>query len=262
MAKKAKVPTETRGASGEQTTIDLPRMKMFDNPAFRYTSPSAASKVSPAQRRKKGCIERTKTRHCFESDTGKDKCYSTEAEAKRQANGEAIFTKKDKKFTGQRCAAPRKDGSCAPGDEVYDADCKGAGDPCGSSRSTCPVQLVWVDGKPNLRFCKAKKEPGYLVPVRNVAEAMQISDEACAKWPYKLGAQVSSGGEDEDSWDADFFDKNAPQIPKVARSAYPQSGGLGNMPRRGNPAWIAAGVAMGVMAAVLIKKRQAAPAAT
>lgn len=246
----------------EKTRIELPRMRLFDNPAFRYTTPSASKELSPKERRSKGCIERTRTRYCFESEAaggGKPKknCFSTRHEAERQAKGAKLFTKQDKKFTGKRCTSKLRNGTCKPEDETYDPDCKGSNDPCASDRSTCPVQLVWVNGRPNLRFCKTKKKPGYLVPVKSVSEAMRISDEACKKWPYQLSAQSVGSGEESEAWDETFFERNAPEIPEAARAAYPASGGLGGVrarARRGGLGWFLAALAAGVGVGMVLRR--------
>jgi hypothetical protein len=142
--------------------------------------------------------------------------------------------------------------------------CKAFSAPCGDPkkpRAGCPVQLTFIDGKPNLRFCVKPGEPGYLVPVRTPEEADALARKACENWPNKPKATVK--------WPTDFFGKNAPDLVDTARRAHPTSPwgmpGLGDIERaskRPNPAWLAAGVAMGVMAAVLVKNRQPAKAAT
>lgn len=235
-------------------------VKTYDNPGFIYTTPSAITRknLTSKARREIGCVEKPKKKYCYKAEDGKQHCASTLLEAEEAADGGEIFEKTELKFTGSRC--PDKSTNCSKSSQVYDDRCKSKGDPCGSERSTCPVQLVWVAGKPNLRFCMEKKKPGYLVPVRDVAQAMEISDKACANWPYKLGAQQVAEGSEESGWDAEFFDRNRTEevdIPAMAKAAYPERNGLGNMPsaRRGNPVWIAAGVAMGVMAAVLMKQK-------
>jgi len=253
---------------GEQTSVALRPFKMEMNPGYRYTTPSHMGKRETQERRDHGCVEVAKDRWCFKpagkTEKGKakgPKCFKTEEEAVEAADGLKVEHKPDKKFNGRRCrSGPRE--ACK--DTVYDSFCAGTNsDPCGSPRATCPVQLVWVDGKPNLRFCREQGKPGYLVPVTDVREAMRVSDAACAKWPYKLGVvDRADGTEGEGGWDPDFFDTNAPEVLTAAKAAYPDRGGLGGVSRRArqrppNPAWLAAGIAMGVMAAVLLKRREA-----
>lgn len=167
-----------------------------------------------------------------------------------------------------RSAADRRKHGCAepsPGkftgllkDGTPDNYCGVTSPPCGTlkeARSSCPVQLTFVDGKPNLRFCIKPGTPGYLVPVKSPEHAEEIARRACADWPNKM-AKV---------WPDEFFKKKAPFIVEEAERSYPKSPwgvpGLGETLQRTNPAWLAAGIAMGVMAAILIKKRQAVPAA-
>lgn len=56
--------------------------------------------------------------------------------------------------------------------------------PCATSRETCPVQLIFDEGTPKLRFCKkaGNKKPGYTVRVSNAEEAQKIAESACACW--------------------------------------------------------------------------------
>lgn len=249
----------------EHTLLRLPDVNIYNNPGFRYTTPSASKeKLSAQDKRDLGCNEKPTVRHCFKGESGKAKCFSLQMAAEEAAEGKKLFTKIEKSFTGGRCP-PGKGHTCSRDSEVYDERCKGQSKPCGSSRSTCPVQLVWVKGKPNLRFCMKKSQPGYLVPVKDVREAMKISDEACRQWPYQLGVQEKAEGSEEEGWDPEFFSKNAPQIPRRAREAYPGSGGLGRVrngglgPVKGGAGgmWLGIGLAMGLTAAVLLKGRQA-----
>lgn len=89
----------------------------------------------------------------------------------------------------------------------------------------CASQLVFQNGKTMLQLCDGFKKPGDLLPVKDAKDAQKKATDHCNT--RGLGSAET-----------------------------------GSTRRRSNPAWIAAGVAMGVMAAVLIKKRQAAPAAT
>lgn len=255
MAKRGAEAEAKKKWFGESTKINLRPVNVFDHPGFRYTTPSAIQESLPAaEKRKIGCYEKPTTKYCYTSDAGKSKCSKVRRDAEAEAKGRAIHTKVEKSFTGGRCP-PGKGNVCSENVQVYDERCKAKGKPCESDRSTCPVQLVWVKGKPNLRFCLKQKEPGYLVPVRDVKHAMEISDKACKRWPYQLGVQEQAEGSEEESWDSQFFDKNAPDIPRAAKKAYPRSGGLGRLPqpRKGNPIWLAIGLAMGLAGAALLK---------
>ena len=224
MGKRKKPEIVIPKSFSEPTEVKTRSVNVFDNPGFRFTTPSANPKTGAKLKREIGCVH----------------------------NG--------KKFTGQRCA----DGSssCGPDNQVYDNRCKPTGKPAceldkkKGQRKTCPVQFVWVEGKPNLRFCLESDNPGYLVPVANVSEAMRISEEACAKWPYKLKPKRKDTDEEDEKkepkttsrgWPPGFFDINAPQIRSAAQSAYPQSQGLGNF-AGGNPLWIVGGAALGLLA--------------
>lgn len=242
---------------GQHTVLKLPQVSTYNNPFFRYTTPSATREhLSAGDKRKIGCYEKVIKKYCFLGDDGKARCSKVRRDAEDRAEGKEIFTKPEKSFTGKRCPEG-KGNECSERVQVYDERCKGKSDPCGQDRATCPVQLVWVKGKPNLRFCIRKKQPGYLVPVKNVDDAMRISDAACKKWPYQLGTQEKAEGSEEEGWDPEFFDKNAPDVLVQAREAYPASGGLGQIGRsRGNPIWLAIGLTMGLTAAVLLKRRQ------
>jgi hypothetical protein len=221
----------------------LPPVNVNVRPGFHYTTGTAIPKRSADDRRAHDCEETSKG-----------------------------------KFTGRL-----KNGKPSSFCKAFSAPC---GDPK-KPRAGCPVQLTFIDGKPNLRFCNKPGEPGYLVPVSSPAEADRLAREACDKWPNKPKAAVK--------WPVKFFEKHAPQLIETARHAHPQSpwgvpglGGIELQPsdyssdgsprtarakrahaqdqarrvpaKRANPAWLAAGVAMGVMAAVLIKNRQPATA--
>jgi hypothetical protein len=94
------------------------------------------------------------------------------------------------------------------------------------------VQLVFINGQPNLRFCETLKKPGYLVPVNSPEEADALARKACAAWPNKLKKTVE--------WPGEFFQKNAPGIVESAREAHPKSPwgtpGLGDA---GDVSWMA-----------------------
>lgn len=67
------------------------------------------------------------------------------------------------------CGSDRK-GTCPP--------------PCAATdkRKTCPVQLAFDRGQPFLRFCFAKKQPGYRVDVDSPTQAVEVANKACAHW--------------------------------------------------------------------------------
>jgi len=94
----------------------------------------------------------------------------------------------------------------------------------------CASQLVFRKGRAMLQLCEGYGQPGDLVPVKDAVDAQEKSTRHCLA--RRGGAGMS-----------EFVEPGRPRQ------------------QRGNPAWLAAGVAMGVMAAVLIKKRQAAPTA-
>lgn len=132
-----------------------------------------------------------------------------------------------------------------------DAFCKAQSDPCGdpkNPRTGCPVQLVFIEGAPNLRFCEKPGEPGYLVPVDSPEHAEKIARKACEKWPNKPKASVS--------WPPGFFQKNAAGlVVEPARKAHPKSPwgspGLGavavDQKPFGSALWLAGGTALGFL---------------
>jgi hypothetical protein len=263
------------------TAIKLKSAEIEPNPTYRYTTPSFSGKRSPLERKKHGCLQEPKDRWCFKpegkTDKGKaktPKCFHSEGEAVEAAGGKQVSYSPELKFTGKRCRSGST--ACAKSDQTYDAFCAGSNsDPCGSPRATCPVQLVWVEGKPNLRFCKVQGEPGYMVPVKDVSEAMRVSDEACENWPYKLGiVERADGSESEGGWDPEFFDRNAPQIRSQAQRSYPEKEGLGAAwdwskpapaaarPQRRTSPWLMFGLIGGIVGATLLKRMKTAPATT
>ncbi|MCP4243508.1 MAG: hypothetical protein GY772_23380 [bacterium] len=191
---------------------------------FHYTTPTAQPRLERQKKRDAGCVEEERVRFCFpihrptnKSGVG-NKCYATQAEAKRQhatagkeARG-AVAEKADTRFTGYL-----EDGS-------YDTRCKESiGKPC-SDRVSCPVQLVWVDGKPNLRFCNEQGEPGNLVGVTDPAQATAYAKDACKDWPNKVKAV--------NTWPDKFWENKAPQVIKDAKRSWPK-GGPGGKGRKG-----------------------------
>lgn len=168
----------------------LPSVRLHQRVGFNYTTPSSQPPRSAADRRRYGCEEISWT----------------------DSKG-----KKKKKFTGRL-----EDGR-------PDTFCKPTSKPCGE-RASCPVQLVWVKGQANLRFCVEPGKPGFLVPVASSREAQKLAKKACANWPHKPTTKVQ--------WPKDFFSKNAPEVVEAARRARPDSpwggpglGELGGRPK-------------------------------
>ena len=132
---------------------------------------------------------------------------------------------------------------------VPDNYCGATSPPCGSAkemRSSCPVQLMYLEGKPALRFCVRPQAPGFVVPVQSPEQAEAIARRACAKWPNKIPK----------IWPENFFEKNAPEIVSAARTALPKGNwgtpGLGEMRQRnGGGLGVAAVLIAGGVAALL-----------
>jgi hypothetical protein len=230
---KRAIPNFSVPSSPKAQGRALRKVDAGPNPSYLYTTPSFLGKRAVKERRERGCVEKLHDSWCYRPPKKKtDRCFHSEDEAKSAAGGAPIKFKPKPKFTGMRCKTkPTKKGraSCNKKDQLYDSYCWGANsDPCGSPRATCPVQLVWVGGKPNLRFCRELGKPGYMVPVRDVEHAVEVSTKACEAWPYKLGTvERADGTESAGGWDPEFFERNAPQILDSSREAYPTSSGLG-----------------------------------
>ena len=107
-----------------------------------------------------------------------------------------------------------------------DPEKMGSNPPCGDEKARCPVQLVFIKGKPNLRFCREPRKPGYLVPVKDPEAAQRLAKRACAEWSVKYAPKTwkKRSGEmvtkDLPRWPKRFFDRKAPFIKK-------KSSGLG-----------------------------------
>jgi hypothetical protein len=54
--------------------------------------------------------------------------------------------------------------------------------PCATARASCPVQLVFSEGRPALRFCMEKGERGPAKYFSDVEEAAEFAMKACAEW--------------------------------------------------------------------------------
>ena len=52
-------------------------------------------------------------------------------------------------------------------------------------KGSCPVQWIWKNGKPALRFCSAKGKPGRVIPVTDAADALAKARKLCAEWNQK-----------------------------------------------------------------------------
>ena len=97
------------------------------------------------------------------------------------------------------------------------------GPPCGEEKARCPVQLIWIKGVPNLRFCIEPKKPGYIVPVKDPDKAQRLSTRACRQWKDELGTKPhpTKEGKTVPDWPKRFFDRNYPKIKKMAVEAHP-----------------------------------------
>lgn len=175
--------------------------------AFDYWTPSTVTKSTAAQRKKRGCVVETIS-------------YVSKKGAKK---GQTLTKKVPLPYRCPPGSKPNEaNGTCLGegGKElepVRDAQCGPQANPCAQSRKTCPVQLVYRDGKPNLRFCitAGNKKPGFLVPVQTAREANQLAEDACAHW-RKSGKK---------------FTKSNPAH-KLAVKAYPKEKGLGGKKKR------------------------------
>ena len=87
---------------------------------------------------------------------------------------------------------------------IVDSFSKGNEKPCSEARKACPVQLVWREGKPHLRFCRLVGKPGYLVPVDSPEQAHQLSKKACSTWG---------------NWPKDFFGNEMEDIAAIAKAS-------------------------------------------
>jgi hypothetical protein len=93
----------------------------------------------------------------------------------------------------------------------------------------CATQLNFIDGKPVLRLCGGYGEPGKIVHVDDPQDAQLKAQSFCATKRPKL--------------------EGLAQTEPIARRPEPRGR------RQSNPVWLAAGIAMGVVGAVLLAKR-------
>lgn len=214
MARKA--PTRAAGPAVEATARALPKIHVSrPRPGFRYTSPTAIPPRSAAERREHGCEETE---------------YKTKA------------GKKASKFTGRIEATG-----------LPDPFCKNPTTPCGdpkAPRALCPVQLIWLRGKPHLRLCVEPGAPGHTVPVKSPSEAQRLAEEACKGWPKRPTTTAIE-------WPKRYFEKHAPELVTRAKRARPKSPwgpGLGEPPRTGAGGFLAALAAGTVVGIALLRK--------
>lgn len=198
--------------------IKIRRVTAAARPGFSYTTPSAIPKRSAEMKRQYMCRP------------GQTPGVDCGCEEKPKKKGQ---------FTGR--VFPIEAG-------VTDSFCKKT-DPCHAARVACPVQAIWIGGKPFLRFCTEVNRPGWIIPAPSVKEAQRIARKACAKWPHKPKIKVE--------WPKGFFEKNAPEMVEMAQKTSPESPfgpGLGQAPgvrRAGIPPIIPIGSALALLVAVL-----------
>lgn len=184
--------------------------KVEEPKGFNYTSPSvlegSKKKLSAPQKRKYGCTERGFTPRELREIGCAEETYTT-----KKGNRSKRFTgrltdgrldqrcKMQRRFTGNRCTGTqvRNDEtgqpSCENGLAYKDPRCSASvGKPCVGNRfkapgkdDSCPVQSVWVDGTPALRLCTGHEKPGRLYAVKDAADAIAFSREACEFWKRK-----------------------------------------------------------------------------
>lgn len=209
----------TTGSGCKTPMLAVRELDTLQKGKFEYTTPSALPGHSAEDRRTHGCTEGWKT---VKKGPNKGKKYWD-------------FTGKYcRKWENPKETDPRKK-RCKAGQDVPDPYCSAKSDPCSPSRLGCPVQLIFLRGKPHLRFCRAEKERGYVVPASSPEKAQKIAAEACKKWRRLERIEV---GVDEkgkpvtrvEPLPANFFERNAPQIVTQARRALPATGGLAQPP--------------------------------
>ncbi|MGL4258001.1 MAG: hypothetical protein ACRCSL_16830 [Microbacterium sp.] len=119
-------------------------------------------------------------------------------DTKKQKRGETYFKKVDLPYacpTGTKFLEAK--GRCSDGSEpTLNRSCGSRGKPCSSVRQTCPVQFVFKNGDPYLRFCGERGKPAPLVKVENPTQAQALAQEACAEWEattVRYGTEPGSG---------------------------------------------------------------------
>jgi hypothetical protein len=60
------------------------------------------------------------------------------------------------------------------------------------SKGACPITIATKRGKPVLRFCTKHNAPGRIIPVVDIVDAVQKSNELCAQWRARVPANASA----------------------------------------------------------------------
>lgn len=153
----------TRKSFGRETRVS----RFLPHGAFTFTSPNA---VKPPERGTP-CV-RVNVEAIRKRDTAKQK------------RGEKYLKKVDLPYacpSGTKFIESR--GRCSDGSEpVPNVSCGARGRPCSSVRQTCPVQFVFKNGEPHLRFCGERGKPAPLVRVENPVQAQLLAQKACDTW--------------------------------------------------------------------------------
>jgi len=193
----------------------LPKAKLHSPKGFNYTSPSHRPNRSKKEKLDHGCIQ------------------------------------KDNRFTGNVCLEKDAKGQCIM--EAADSYCMTNTPPCAAEKERCPVQLVFIEGKPNLRFCVTPGKPGYVVPFSSPTDAQKEAEKACKDWKTRRVSHPTKEGKTKPRWPRSFFPRKYPKVVEDARSAHPEKGlwgkpGLGETPPKAPfnpvPALFGAGVAV------------------
>lgn len=148
---------------GRETRVS----RFIPHGAFTFTSPNAV----PPLERGTACVRVT-----VEAVRKKD--------TKTQRRGELYQKKVDLPYacpTGTKFLEER--GRCSDGSEPKPhVSCGARGKPCSTVRQTCPVQFVFKNGEPHLRFCGERGKPAPLVKVTDPSQAQKLAQEACNRW--------------------------------------------------------------------------------
>ena len=232
MAKKKKKVKLMQGAASyhicvagqkcpTEKTIKIKRADPAVRPGFSYTSPSAVPKRGAKEKRNYGC----KPGQEPGVDCG---CEEKIIVSKKTGN-------KRKDFTGRLLPLRNKESFCK------------SSPPCSSDRITCPVQAIWIKGKPHLRFCVEKNRPGWIIPATSVKTAQHEAAKYCKDWPFQ----------EEFEWPENFFKENAPDLVEKAKKRFPESSfgpGLGQVPGSSSAAPLAIFTALGALVVALFRK--------
>lgn len=104
----------------------------------------------------------------------------------RKAKGSVLFD-----CGGKACAITKRPAGARAQVELADFKYTTTGTPCGSARTGCPVQLIYKQGKPLLRFCTTKNRPGHVIHVKDAKSAASWAKKACQDWE-KNGRRFTS----------------------------------------------------------------------